>query len=307
MPTSSSIRRCLMTFLCLTVLSLMVFPTTSLAGKEPKKRVAVVDFENKAGYGHQKWGDLGGGMTEKLIEALIDTGKFVVLERQALADVLAEQNLGNVANVEPAVIGRLTSAQALIRGVITNVEGADDEGGSWKIGKIRVRGKRQEISVKVNLRIVDTITAQVIESKTVEGIAQFRGFGIQKGWGNDIKVNRNLPIGKAMDDAVAQAVAKIVAGMENIPWQGSVSRVSGRQIIVNAGYQENVVSGMEMRVFERGAEIIDKDTNETLGRLDEEIGVIRIERVEPRFSIAEIVQGQGFAAGNIVRPAASPE
>lgn len=44
--------------------------------------------------------------------------------------------------------------------------------------------------------------------------------------------------------------------------------------------------------------------NENLGSLDEEIGVIEVERVEPRFSVAKIIQGQGFAPGNLVRPVA---
>jgi len=297
-----SYRRFLMP-LCLAGLALTLFPTAGFAGKEPKKRVAVVDFENEAGY--TRWGDLGGGMAEKLIEALIDTGKFVVLERQALTDVLAEHNLSNVAHVEPVVVGRLTSAQALIRGVITNVEDTDGEEGGFGIGKFRLRGKNQEVSVTVNLRLVDTVTGQILQSKTVEGIAKQRGLQVRKKNGDgDVKVNRNHPVGKAVDDAVAQAVAQIVDGMESIPWQGSVSRVSGRQVFINAGYQENVEPGLELRVFEKGAEIIDKETNETLGRLDEEIGIIRIARVEPRFSVADVVQGDGFAAGNIVRPVA---
>jgi len=246
-------------------------------------------------------------MTEKLIEALINTGKFVVLERQALADVLAEQNLGNVAHVEPAVVGRLTSAQALIRGVITNVDSDEaEESRGIPLGKkIRVGIKNQKVSVKVNLRIIDTVTGQVLQSKTVEGVGRLRGLRIRKG-GADVKVKRDRAIGEALDDAVDLAVADIVDGMESIPWQGSLSRVSGRQVIVNAGYQENVEPGLELRVFERGAELIDRDTNETLGRLDEEIGIIRVVRVEPRFSVAEVVQGRGFAAGNIVRPTGGP-
>ena len=306
MRSTTPILSRLLAILCCTGLLMALFPTAGFAGKEPKKRVAVIDFENKAGHTQRQWGDLGGGMTEKLIEALLDTDKFVVLERQALRDVLAEQNLGDVANVEPAVIGRLTSAQALIRGVITNVEGTDGEEGGFRLGKFKIGGKNQKVNVKVNLRVIDTVTGQVLQSKTVEGIAKLRGIRVQKDWDTDIKVNRNHPIGKALDDAVAQAMVEIVDGMESIPWQGSVSRVSGRQIIVNAGYQENVEEGLELRVFEQGAEIIDKDTNETLGRLDEEIGTIRIIRVEPRFSIGEVVQGQGFAEGNIVRPAAGP-
>jgi len=306
MYSSTSSQHRLQAVLCTVGLLLALFPTAGFAGKEPKKRVAVTDFENQAGHYQYKWGGLGGGMTEKLIEALINTDKFVVVERQALTDVLAEQNLGNIAKVEPAVIGRLTSAQAVIRGVITNVESTEGQQGRIPLGKkIRLGIKNEFVTVTINLRIIDTTTGQIIESKTVEGIAKMRGLRIRRS-SSDVSLKLNHPIGKALDDAVKQAVGQIVDGMESIPWQGSVSRVSGRQIIVNAGYQENVEVGLELRVFEQGAEIIDRGTNETLGHLDEEIGVIRIIRVEPRFAIGEIVQGRGFSQGNIVRPREGP-
>ena len=275
-------------------------------GKQPKKRVAVVGFKNEADYfRNQEWGNIGGGLSEKLVDALIETGKFVILERQAFADILAEHNLGHLGDVEPTVAGRLTSAQALIRGVITNVDGINAQKGGLRLGGIKIGGKNQKVTVGINIRIIDTITGQILESKTVEGSAKMRGFSIQQGSDEGFTMNNSHPIGKAVKDAIDQAVVEIAAGMEKIPWQGSISRVSGRQIIVNAGYQENVETGLTLRVFERGAEIIDKDTNESLGHLDEEIGIVRIVRVEPRFSIAEIIEGRGFAAGNIVRPVSS--
>jgi len=49
MYPSTSFRSRLLTVLCTAGLLLTFLPTASFAGKEPKKRVAVVDFENKAG------------------------------------------------------------------------------------------------------------------------------------------------------------------------------------------------------------------------------------------------------------------
>src|SRR5262245_13301994 len=123
MPRTSTPRRLLPLMLCAACLGLALLATPVHAAKEPKKRVAVTAFENEAKNVPSELGDLGGGMAEKLAAALIATDKFVVLERQALADVLQEQNLKQVAPVgKPDQEGRLTLAQALIRGVITNVE-----------------------------------------------------------------------------------------------------------------------------------------------------------------------------------------
>ena len=103
--------------LCLSVLAAPLH-----AAKEPKKRVAITAFENEAKSSVLDLGGIGGGMAEKLAAVLMETDKFVVLERRALEDVLKEQNLKKKAPVNPIQAARLTSAQALIRGVITDVE-----------------------------------------------------------------------------------------------------------------------------------------------------------------------------------------
>jgi curli biogenesis system outer membrane secretion channel CsgG len=293
-------------------LGFALVPARGEAAKEPKKRVAVTSFRNEAGYVNSSWGDLGGGMAEKLNAALIETDKFVVLERLDLAAVLDEQNLGNLAPVNPQQTARLTTAQALILGVITNVEEVGEDGASGGLGGTDVGLDREEATVKINIRIVDTVTGQVITSKTITGSAKKRKlkllsrFPKLKGLRLGGKKETKAPIGEALDDAVEQAVAQVVAGLERIPWQGSIARVSGRQIFVNAGVQENVEPGLQLRVFEKGASLIDVETNIDLGSLDEEIGVIEVEQVAPKFSVARIVQGQGFAPGNIVRPVGGP-
>lgn len=287
------------------VAAVLLVAMPARAAKEPKKRVAVTAFENKAGYYDRSWGDVGQAMGERLVEALIQSDKFVVLERLALRDVLGEQDLDAAAKAHPEVSARLTSAQALIRGVVTNIEST--EGAKSKLGfrNIRLGGGASTVEVTVNIRIVDVVTGQVLQSKTVHGKARKRNALISVRTRNtnvDTEGEQKLPIGRAVDEAIDEAVKAIVAGMEKVEWQGSIARVSGRQVFVNAGSQENVEPGLQLRVFEKGVLLIDSETNEDLGRLDEEIGVIEVEEVRPKFSIARIVEGQGFAAGNIVKP-----
>lgn len=73
----------------------------------PKVRIAVMEFENKTGIkvkdeytisgkGAQRTvGDpIGEGMKEQLVTAIAQTGAFILLERQAIQDVLKEQEFG---------------------------------------------------------------------------------------------------------------------------------------------------------------------------------------------------------------------
>jgi Sec-independent protein translocase protein TatA len=67
--------------------------------------------------------DFGTGLAEMLTTSLIDSGRFIVLERKALADIQAEQQLAASGAVDPtsaAGAGKLLGAQALIRGAVTN-------------------------------------------------------------------------------------------------------------------------------------------------------------------------------------------
>lgn len=288
-------------------LALAFAPAAGFAAKEPKKRVAVVGFENKTGFAsHDKeLGQLGNALAEKLVEQLIASEKFIVLERQQLDDVLSEQKVDLIFQAKPVQEARLTSAQALIRGTVTDVLDTGADQGGLRIKNFKLGGKKRKVTVKVNVRIVDTVTAQVLTSVTVEGYAEGRNLQLQgssKDIGGDIKTQKDITLGQAADQAIAKAVQKVVEGMGKIPWQGSVARVTGSDVFVNAGAQENVEKGMKLRVFQKGAALIDKETNENLGSLDEEIGTIEIVRVEGRFSVAKAVEGKGFAAGNIVKP-----
>ena len=63
----------------------MVF-SSSVFASGLKKTIAVAEFENRADYSGQV--NLGSGMADQLTDALMQTGKFVVVERQILSDVI---------------------------------------------------------------------------------------------------------------------------------------------------------------------------------------------------------------------------
>ena len=70
-------------------------------------------------------GNIGAAMTEQLTTALVNTGRFIVLERKALQEVVREQDLGAAGRVSKetaAPVGELTGAEWLIKGAITEYE-----------------------------------------------------------------------------------------------------------------------------------------------------------------------------------------
>ena len=94
---------------------------TLLFGQIPKnlkKRVAVMDFEDKAGYGH----NIGSGLSDMLVTSLVESKKFIVIERAELANIMKEQGLGMSGAVTPqsaAKVGQLLGVELIITGSVS--------------------------------------------------------------------------------------------------------------------------------------------------------------------------------------------
>ncbi len=167
------------------VVSLLI--VTCAAQQPPrKKRVAVMDFE----YGTVKSAvaavfgtdqDVGKGISDMLVQKLVQEGKYSVIERKALDKILAEQNFSNSDRADSstaAKIGKILGVDAIIIGSITQF-GRDDKnttvggGGIGGItGRFGVGGvqKREAKAVcNITARMVDTTTGEILAAVTGSG------------------------------------------------------------------------------------------------------------------------------------------
>jgi len=174
---------------------------------EAKPRIAVQPFEFRSSEGGP---GVGAGMADMLTDALFNTGKFTVVERDRLSDLTAEQDLGATGRFNKdtvAPVGQLEGAELLIRGSITSFE-RNCSGGSIIVASTK------EACIGINLRIVDVRTGRVVNATTVEATSVNRGVGI-------VFTNPDLPIGlgafsktpmeKAIRNAIEAAVQYIAA------------------------------------------------------------------------------------------------
>src|SRR3990167_6751512 len=162
-----------------------------------KKTVAVSRFENSTDTAGQA--AVGAAMADQLADALIQSGKFVVIERQTLEDVIAEQDIaasGRAAVSETAQTGKIIPAQILIKGTVSEFEAEIQKGGTGiTISGISVGSSKSQAHVAVIVRIIDSTSGQVLDSVRVEGEASAKGMkiGINKGgvdFGTDRKSTR---------------------------------------------------------------------------------------------------------------------
>lgn len=282
-----------------------IFTTYALAGH--KKIVAVSRFENKTNYSGQV--HLGDGMADQLTDALMQSGEFVVMERQTLGDVMDEQDMaqsGRMMKSKSARTGKLTSAQALIKGTITEFEENSGGGGTgFSIKGFKIGSKRGEAHVGVIIRLIDSTTGEVLHSQRVEGKAKSGGlsFGVNVagvGFGSD--GFKKTPLGKAMQIAIDNAVEFIAAKMREMPYQGRIIKVSGDTVYLSASAKTGAQVGEAFTVYSVGEELVDPDTGELLGSEEETIGTVKIYEVKEKYSKARATgSAQGIKKGDIIR------
>lgn len=147
----------------------------------PRPRIAVQPFERKTPRGGS---EIGKGLSDMLADSLFNTGRFIVLERERLDEVIKEQDLGDSGRFRRETVapkGELEGAEFLIKGAVTQFE-PDCRGGSLLL----ISGK--QACVAITLRIIEVRTGRVVNSTTVEGTSGTSGVGL-------VFTRSTLPIG----------------------------------------------------------------------------------------------------------------
>lgn len=274
-----------------------------------KKRVAVIRFENKVKtpIPDVSW-NIGEGLGEMLTTELFKTGRFIMVERAALADVVKEQELGQTGLVRKetaAKVGELLGAQLLITGAVTEFE-AQSSGGAGGIGYggFALNLQVQNAHVGVDIRLVDASTGQVLKSFNADATAQSKGLGLMgdvKGVSFGSEAFTKTPLGQATREAIFKAVMFIVSEMEVVPWTGRVIQVNGKDVYVNAGSNINLTPGLVLAAYIKGEDLIDPATGLNLGSQDTRVGTVALREAQERFSIGNF-SGQGaLKRGDLVR------
>jgi len=194
-------------------------PTISQAQAVPAgsmKSIAVMTFQDKTAKG---WRGIGEGMADMLTSALVESGRFIVLERQALKDVIQEQDLGASGRVKretAAPIGEIEGAQLLVYGAVTEFEPeeAGIGGGTYIPGlKTGIIGGVKRAHVAIDLRIVDSKTSRIVATTTVVGKSTDIGGGIGTVIGGGktrmpigLAGFKNTPMEQALRACIEQAV-----------------------------------------------------------------------------------------------------
>jgi curli biogenesis system outer membrane secretion channel CsgG len=274
-----------------------------------KHAIGVKGFSNDSGWAGQ-W-KVGDNLTSMLESALFDTGRFVVVQREQLRDVIQEQDLVASGRAAPArgvaQTGRIRPARYLAGGAITEISENQSGGDAGiRVRGVRVGGGRSEAQVTVVVTLTDTTTGEIVAKESVVGKAGRTALrvGYSGAIGGELGGFQKTPLGQAAQDVINQAVAVIAKKMEEFPATGNVVRVTDQgQVIINRGSEYGAQEGTELALATEGEVLMDPESGEVLGREEGRvISKIKITRVQEKMSYADILEGEkNPPVGTLVR------
>ncbi len=269
----------------------------------PKRTVAVGKFDAIGAFTSQygDW-DVGGGLAAMLNTALVESGRFIVLERANINQILSEQEFkaqGLVNKETGPALGKLSGVQLLIYGSVTEF-GADDEGGGFSIGAGGGGGgfgnllsgalSRQTTSgsVAVDVRIVDTTTGEILDTHSVKERIKSSGWDVSGGYqGMSLGTNKfyKTPLGGASRKVITKIVQFIASKAEKTSWSGRIVDIDGQEAIyINAGANSGIHVG-DRFMIERVTKILtDPETGEVLSKRKKAVGSLQITVVEEKLA-----------------------
>ena len=221
--------------------AIMMLTPARVQAQASRPTVALLDLD----FGTiEKWWsdntDIGKGVADLIVDAMLEDGSFRVFERKRLASVLGEQNLANSDRADPdaklvAKLGKVAGVKYLVTGSITKFGTEDSKkgvGGGGLGGKFGALGgvgmSKGKATVAITVRIIDTSTSEIMLSAKGEGVSSRSGLmlgggaggGGGGGFGGMSFGSSNFKdtiIGEATEKAVTQLVANMVAKKDRLP------------------------------------------------------------------------------------------
>ena len=249
-----------------------------------------------------------------LVTELVRSNRYRVVEREAIANIVKEQELGMTGLVQQATapqVGQMAGAQFMIRGAVTEFNDAAGGGGltlGFKGGQ--VGGGSRTSYLGVDVRIVDNTTGQVFSAYNTSAKARSMRGKIGTNFthsGDAFQIGTSgyfsQALGIAARKAIQQVVRFIMIESQSIPWQGSIVK-AGTKTFINRGSNANIKVGDQLWVYAPGEKLIDPETGFNLGSDEQRLCRINVTQVQDRLSITRpdtTCNGKGMKRGDIIR------
>jgi curli biogenesis system outer membrane secretion channel CsgG len=272
---------------------LTALPAQSFA--QGKIKVAIWEFENHAdGYWYS--GKLGPAARDQIDTEFSEnsalSSKFSVIERDKLALVLKEQGLATSGAVDPssaAKVGKILGVKYIILGgvdkfAINNTKGA--------VGAFGVGGNLVQANATINLRFIDSTTAERVVSISADGEIK-KGGGFLKGtslsrdseWGIASETIQKTAKAIVAKLTTGEYIARVSGAAQPGALEGKVIKVDGNRAYINLGASSGIKMGDAFNIISVGEALIDPDTGKKLGADEKQAGSGTVSEVQAEYAV----------------------
>ncbi len=230
---------------------------------------------------------MGRALTDMLTTALMKSGKFTVIERDRLEQVVRESTEVPAEHFmdesTTAKIGKLVGATHYLIGNVTEFHYGV---GKKNLDLLQVIQYSANARLGADLRLVSTETG-VVEfadsirkdwSNTWQTADASRGPG---GKADEYRTFENLA--RQLAEDAAQRIVKAVYPIR-------VVKVDGTTVFLNRGSSQGMKAGAVCEVQRGGEALVDPDTGATLGTTVRKIGRAKVFEVADKFSQAKVLE-----------------
>lgn len=252
-----------------------------------KRKVAIARFTNESKYGQSFFLDdnddrIGKQAVDILSNKLMETDKFILLERADLDKIQKELGIGDAAPLK-------NMADYLIVGSIS-------EFGRKETGDVGIfsRTKKQTAFAKVHIRLVDVYSGEIIYSEEGYGEAYSEAgtvLGIGGRVGYDSTIND-----KAIDAAITNVASNIIERLMDKPWRSYILGVEDGVYIMGGGSEQGINVGDLFEVIEEGRKVKNPQTNTMITLPGKKVATLRVTQTvgttpADEVSLCELVSG----------------
>jgi curli biogenesis system outer membrane secretion channel CsgG len=232
-----------------------------------KRKVAIARFSNETKYGQGFFYDqnddrLGKQAMDIFSAKLTATEKFIMLERVDLAHLTKEKQMDSIKDLN-------IPADYLILGSVSEFgrKNTSDVG-------LFSRSKKQTAYSKVNVRLVDVKTSQIIYSEEGEGEAFSEAetvLGVGKTADYDATLND-----KVISAAIAKLVNNISEKLLDKPWKSYILSFEDGNYVISGGAMQGIKEGDTYTVYKRGQKVNNPQTGIPIELPGKEVGKIKV-------------------------------
>ena len=229
------------------------------------------------------------------------TRKFRVLSRnkETLSALREEQEFAasDFAKGDAAETGQFDNANYLI---LPTVQDFKFYRGHKALPNFDSKYKRTDSGLlQVSAQMVDTTTGQIVTTFYMKNAFSTKPEIVNSRAGSPSSINLTN-MSKKVSASLADQFVDTVYPMK------VVKRSGNNKVFINRGRDGGLKIGLVLNVYSAGEELIDPDTGESLGSSEEYIGQIKVERINPKITIANIIKETApdyspIGTGNILR------